>query len=173
VVATSSAGQRVWSRDGLNLRTADNGSSCKQEHDPAGGYDVVLGVDPIGRPELVAAHDGRNLWKGAKDERVLAVNDANAVVRSADGKTLRGYSFTGNPGWQRSVSTKAQAALTPWAAVITDSKPSRVTAVSPANGTVLADLKTDATVFAAGPAAMILVSGREMAYLPFGTAAAR
>jgi hypothetical protein len=57
--------------------------------------------------------------------------------------------------------------------VITDRKPSRVTALSPANGSVLGDLKTDATVFAAGPAAMILVSGREMAYLPFGTAAAR
>jgi hypothetical protein len=173
VVATASTGQQVWSRDGLNLRTADNGSSCKQNHDPAGGYDVVFGVDPVGRPELVAAHDGRNLWKGDKDERVLAVNDANAVVRSASGKTLTGHSFTGNPGWQRAVSTKAQAALTPWAAVITDSKPARVTAVNPANGSVLVDIKTNATVFAAGPAAMVLVDGREMAYLPFATAAAR
>jgi len=174
VVANSPASnQTVWSRAGLNLRTAGNGSSCKQDRDPAGGSDVVLGVDPIGRPELLAAHDGRILWRGDKDQRVLAVNDANAVIRSADGTSLTGRSFTGAPGWRRSVSTKGQAALTPWAVVITDSKPDRVTALNPSNGSVLTEAKTSATVFAAGPGAMILVSGRDMAYLPFGASTAR
>jgi outer membrane protein assembly factor BamB len=173
VASTPPSSQAVWSREGLNLRTAGNGSSCKQDRDPAGGYDVVLGVDPYGRQELIAAHDGRVLWHGVKDQRVLAVNDANAVIRSADGRTLSGRSFVGGSGWRRSVSTNAQAALTPWAAVITDSKPGRVTALNPYSGAVLTEAKTDATVYAAGPGAMILVSGREMAYLPFGASAAR
>lgn len=173
VASTPPSAEPVWSREGLNLRTAGNGSSCKQDRDPAGGYDVVLGVDPYGRQELIAAHDGRILWHGGKDQQVLAVNDANAVIRSADGKSLSGRSFVGGSGWQRSVSTNAQAALTPWAAVLTDSKPGRVTALNPDTGAVLTEAKTDATVFAAGPGAMILVSGREMAYLPFGASAAR
>jgi hypothetical protein len=161
------AGQTVWTRAGLNLRTAANGSSCKQTHDPAGGSDVVLGVDPLGRQELIAAHDGRILWHGDADQRVLAVNDANAVIRSSDGRTLASWSFVGGPAWRRAVSPNAHAALTPWAAVITDSKPARVTALNPRTGAVLMDVKTDATVFAAGPAAMIVVAGRDMAYLPF------
>jgi outer membrane protein assembly factor BamB len=165
--------QPVWSREGLNLRTAGNGSSCKQTRDPAGGYDVVLGVDPIGRPELIAAHDGRVLWHGDSDQRVLAVNDATAVIRSADGRSLVGRSFTGGPGWRRPVSVRAQAALTPWAAVITDSKPARATALNFVNGSVLTEAKTDATVFAVGPGAMILFSGRDMAYLPFRAAPAQ
>ena len=159
----------LWAREGLNLRTADNGSACKQEHDPAGGSDVVLGVDPVGRQELLAAHDGRNLWHGDKGQQVLAVDDGNAVIRSADGRTLTGRSFTGRPGWRRTVGTNAQAALTPWAAVITDTKPARVTALDPGTGAVLIDLKTDATVFTAGPGAMLLASGRDLAYLPFRT----
>ena len=173
VASAPASNQTIWSRAGLNLRTAGNGSSCKQDRDPAGGSDVVLGVDPFGRQELVAAHDGRILWHGDGDQRVLAVNDANAVIRGADGTSLTGRSFTGAPGWRRSVSKNAQAALTPWAAVITDSKPGRVTALNPANGSVLTEAKTDATVFAAGPGAMILVDGRDMAFLPFGASTAR
>ena len=91
VVATDPPGTAaVWKRDGLNLRTADNGSGCKQDRDPVGGEDVVLGVDPVGREELLAAHDGRVLWHGVPDENVLAVNDGYAVIRSPDQKTLRG-----------------------------------------------------------------------------------
>ena len=69
VVATDPAsGRTVWQRDGLNLRTADN-AGCEQDRDPAGGEDVVLGVDPDGREALIAAHDGRLLWHGAKGEK--------------------------------------------------------------------------------------------------------
>lgn len=158
----------VWQRDGLNLRTADNGSNCKQEHDPAGGEDVVLGVDPTGRQELLAAHDGRLLWRGAKGETVLAVNDSHAVIRSADERTLRGYGFSrGKTTWSRPVGEGGAAAITPYAAVITSRKPERVVAVAPGSGRVLVDLRTDAEVFAVGPGGLIAVAGREMAYIPF------
>ena len=43
----------------------------------------------------------------------------------------------------------------------------RVTALAPATGAVRADVRTDAKVFAVGANGMILVSGRDMAYLPF------
>ena len=162
------SGDRVWSRDGLNLRTANSGAGCKQSKDPAGGYDVVLGVDPYGRKELINAHDGRILWHGAKGQDVLAVDDANAVIRSADRGTFTGHSFSrGTTTWQRAVNDGASAAITPYAAIVANTKPDRITALSPGSGAVLADLRTDAKVVAVGPAGMLILSGREMAYLPF------
>jgi len=169
VVATDPPGNGVvWKRDGLNLRTAANGSSCKQDRDPAGGEDVVLGVDPIGRQELIAAHDGRVLWHGVKGEQVLAVNDGFAVIRSADQATLRGFSMaTGRTTWRRPAAAGTSAALTPYAVIIVTSKPARVTAVSPTDGRVRAEVRTSAKIFATGPHGMIAVDGRDMAYLPF------
>ncbi|GIE97985.1 outer membrane protein assembly factor BamB family protein [Paractinoplanes rishiriensis] len=169
VVATDPpAGGTVWRRDGLNLRTADNGSGCRQDRDPAGGEDVVLGVDPVGRQELLAAHDGRALWQGNRGEEVLAVNDRFAVVRSADKATLRGISLArGRSAWTRPAGTGSSAALSPHAVVTVTTKPARVTAISPSNGRVLADVRTHAKIFAVGPAGMIAVDGRDMAYLPF------
>ncbi len=163
-------GRAVWQRDGLNLRTADNGSPCKQERDPAGGDEVVLGVDPVGRPELIAAHDGRVLWRGGKDQSVLAVDDRYALIRTADQQTLAARSFSrGRNVWRRGVTANAQAALTPYAAVVAERKPARVTALSPRTGAVLTQARTDAKVFAVGPGGLILISGRDMAYLSFGS----
>ena len=168
VVATDPPSGVVWQRDGLNLRTADNGSSCKQERDPAGGDDVVLGVDPVGREELIAAHDGRRLWHGDKDEDVMAVSDAYAIVRSADKKTFSGRSFSGGGvSWRRAVSDGASAALTPYAAVVATTSPRRIVALSPTGGRVLVEARTEATVFACGPDGLIAVDGRDMAYLPY------
>lgn len=159
---------RVWSRDGLNLRTAANGAGCKQSMDPAGGYDVVLGVDPVGRDELIAAHDGRVLWHGAKGQDVLAVDDGHAVIRSSDRGTFSGHSFgTGTTTWQRSVNDGASAALTRYAAIVANTRPDRLTALAPDSGAVLVESRTDAKVFAVGPGGMLIVSGRDMAYLPF------
>jgi outer membrane protein assembly factor BamB len=168
VVATDPPGGTVWSRDGLNLRTADNGSACRQDRDPAGGDDVVLGVDPVGREQLLATHDGRVLWRGEKGQDVMAVNDAYAIVRSADGETFTGRSFNGGgTAWQRAVNDDATAALTRWAAIVANTSPRRITAVSPATGRVLTEARTEAKVFTAGPAGLVAVDGRDMAYLPF------
>ncbi|MFF5295506.1 hypothetical protein [Paractinoplanes globisporus] len=168
VVATDPPGNGVvWKRDGLNLRTA-SGTGCKQDRDPAGGEDVVLGVDPLGKQELIAAGDGRVLWHGAKGEEVLAVNDGYAVIRSADKVTLRGFSMsTGRTAWTRPATADTSAALSPTAVIIVTVKPARVTAVSPSSGRVYAEVRTSAKIFAAGPGGMIAVDGRDMAYLPF------
>jgi hypothetical protein len=163
-------GRPVWQRAALNLRTADNGSSCKQDRDPAGGDEVVLGVDSVGRPELIAAHDGRVLWRGEKGQSVLAVDDDYALVRTADSKTLVARSFSGGGvAWRRGLTANAQAALTPYAAVVAQEKPARVIAVSPRSGAVLTEARTDAKVLAVGPGGLIVVAGRDMAYLPFGS----
>jgi outer membrane protein assembly factor BamB len=168
VVATDPPFGRVWSRDDLNLRTADNGSSCKQDRDPAGGDDVVLGVDPVGREELIAAHDGRPLWYGEKDQDVMAVNDGYAIVRSADRRTFSGRSFTGDGAtWRRAVNADASAALTPYAAIVANTSPRRIVALSPSSGRVLVDARTEAKVFSTGPDGLIAVDGRDMAYLPY------
>jgi hypothetical protein len=158
----------VWWREGLNLRTADNGSACKHDRDPAGGEDVVLGVDPVGREEVIAAHDGRVLWQSEPDQDVVAVSDRYAVVRSADKRTFTGRSFTRDgTAWRRSVNDGASAALTPYAAIVANVRPSRITAVSPSSGAVLAEARTEAKVYAVGPDGLIAVDGRDMAYLPF------
>lgn len=161
-------GDAVWRRDGLNLRTAGNGAACKQDRDPAGGDDVVLGVDPVGREQLLAAHDGRVLWRGDRNEDVMAVNDGYAVIRSADGRTFSGRSLSdGGTGWRRPVNEGASAALSPYAAIVANTSPRRIVAVSPSSGRVLVDARTEAKVFAAGPGGLIAVDGRDMAYLPF------
>ena len=162
------SGRPVWQRDSLNLRTADNGSSCKQERDPAGGDEVVLGVDPVGRPELIAAHDGRRLWHGDKGQSVLAVDDSYALIRTTDAKTLVARSFSrGRTAWRRALGENGQAALTPYAAVVAEPRPARVTALNRRTGAVLTQARTDAKVFAVGPGGLILISGRDMAYLAF------
>ncbi|MCA2213602.1 PQQ-like beta-propeller repeat protein [Jidongwangia harbinensis] len=162
------AGTPVWRREALNLRTADDGAACKQDRDPAGGDDVVLGVDPYGREEVVAAHDGRILWRGEKNQDVMAVNDGYVVVRSADQDTFTGRSFRrGGRTWRRPVNAGASAALTRHAAIVATVKPSRLTALSPGGGAVLTEARTDAKVFAVGADGMIVVAGRDMAYLPF------
>ncbi len=168
VVATDPPSGTVWTRDALNLRTADDGSACKQDRDPAGGHDVVLGVDPVGREQLLAAHDGRVLWRGEKDQDVMAVNDAYAVIRSADRETFSGRSFTGGGTvWRRAVNEDATAATTRYAAIVANTSPRRITALSPSSGKVLVDARTEAKVFAVGPAGLLAVDGRDMAYLPF------
>ncbi|GAA4594104.1 hypothetical protein BJY16_001213 [Actinoplanes octamycinicus] len=162
VVATGPPGNRVvWKRDGLNLRTAE--SDCEQDRDPAGGYDVLLGVDPYGRQELINGADGRILWYGDKTAEVLAVDDRYAVIR--DGDALRGWSFSRGRAVWRQAGAKAGAALTPHAVIVVSS--GRVTALNPANGAVRADVRTDAKVFTATAQGLILVSGRDMAYLPY------
>jgi outer membrane protein assembly factor BamB len=128
----------------------------------------VLGVDPVGKQELIAAHDGRVLWHGGRGEDVLSVNDAYALIRSADHATVRALSFsTGRTAWKRGVGARVSAAVTPYASIGVTAKPSRVVALDPRSGSVLVDVKTDAKVFTSGPAGLIVVSGRDMAYLPF------
>jgi outer membrane protein assembly factor BamB len=53
----------------------------------------------------------------------------------------------------RPIGAGGTAALTPYAAIVASSKPGRIVAVTPASGTVRADVRTDGKVFAVGPPA--------------------
>src|SRR4029453_10237997 len=111
------------------------------------------------REELIAAHDGRRLWYGEKNQDVMAVNDGYAVIRSADRRTFSGRSFLGAGGnWRRSVNDGATAALTPYAAIIPSTSPRRIIALSPARGH---------GARGGGPPGWSAGEGRDMAYLPF------
>ncbi|MGN9810525.1 outer membrane protein assembly factor BamB family protein [Micromonospora sp. BQ11] len=164
-------GQETWQRAGLNLRTADS-AGCVQREDPQGARSVLLGVAPDGREAVLDGYDGRLLLVAARSERVLAVDDRYALVRSADKGSVSGRDLGGGRvRWSRATGAKAGAALTPYAAVIADEKPSRLVALNPRTGAELAVLRTSANALAVGPNGMIIGEGREIGYVRFGGAA--
>ncbi|MFV2099563.1 PQQ-binding-like beta-propeller repeat protein [Micromonospora sp. LOL_024] len=164
----SATGQEVWQQSGINLRTADS-AGCVQREDPYGARNVLVGVSPDGREAVLDSYDGRLLLVAAHGERVLAVDDRYAVVRAADGATVSGRELgSGRVRWKRPAGEKAGAALTPYAAIVADQKPSRLVALDPRTGRELAVLRTSANALAVGPAGMVIGEGREIGYLRFG-----
>ncbi|TYC01023.1 PQQ-binding-like beta-propeller repeat protein [Micromonospora sp. WP24] len=164
-------GRETWRRAGINLRTAEK-AGCVQREDPQGARNVVIGVAPDARETVLDGYDGRLLWVGADREKLLAVDDRYALVRSADQRSIiaRGLG-TDRTLWTRPAGGKAGATLTPYAAVIADEKPSRLTAVDPRTGRELAVLRTSANALAVGPAGMVIGEGREIGYVRFGATA--
>jgi outer membrane protein assembly factor BamB len=167
VVASDAAtGGEVWRNAGINLRTAKDGG-CAQRDDPAGGRNVIVGVAADASELVIDAYDGRILFTGDPGEHLLGVDDRYAVVRTADGRAIRTVELGGAGGWQRPTAPRGSAALTPPAVVVVDQDPDRIVAVDPDSGAELVNVRSDADVLAVGTAGMIVVSGRDMAYLPF------
>lgn len=170
VTAADASGGQVWRADALNLRTAGDKAGCEQERDPVGGQNVLLGVTAEGREVLTDAHDGRTLWKGEADQKVLSVDDRYALIRAGDTVLARDFA-TGHTAFTRSADAQAQAAITAGAAIIVDKSPRRVVAVRPSDGSLLTEVRTTARVLAAGPAGLIVGEGRAIAYLPYAAPA--
>ncbi|MFV2113425.1 PQQ-binding-like beta-propeller repeat protein [Micromonospora sp. LOL_025] len=161
-------GQETWQRAGINLRTADN-AGCVQREDPHGARNVLIGVAPDAREAVLDGYDGRLLLVTSAGEKLLAVDDRYALVRSADKRAVVGRELgAGRVRWTRPTGTKAGAALTPYAAVIADEKPSRLVALDPRTGRELASLRTSANALAVGPRGMVIGEGREIGYVRFG-----
>ncbi|MEU4644251.1 PQQ-binding-like beta-propeller repeat protein [Micromonospora sp. NPDC023814] len=164
-------GRETWQRAGLNLRTADN-AGCVQREDPQGARNVLIGVAPDAREAVLDGYDGRLLLVAAAGERLLAVDDRHALVRPADKRAVVSHELgTGRVRWTRPAGAKAGAALTPYAAVLADEKPSRLVALDPRTGRELASLRTAANALAVGPNGMVIGEGREIGYVRFGGAA--
>lgn len=164
--------QLVWQENGVNLRTAD-GAGCIQRKDPQGGHNVVVGVGPDRREAVIDAYDGRFLWVGVPDEKLLAVDDRYALVRSADRRSVLGYELARSPArWSRPADPDGGAALARYAGIVTGDDPDRIVALDPLTGGELANLRSSAKVLAVGPAGMIIGEGREIGYVRFGAAAA-
>ncbi len=167
VVASDAAtGGEVWRNAGINLRTATDGG-CAQRDDPAGGRNVIVGVAADARELVIDAYDGRILFTSAPGEHLLGVDDRYAVVRTADGSAVHSVELGGRGSWQRASGPKSNVALTPPAVVLVEEKPDKIIAVNPGTGTELVNVRSEADVLAVGPAGMIIVSGRDLAYLPF------
>ncbi|MEH0982795.1 PQQ-binding-like beta-propeller repeat protein [Micromonospora sp. CPCC 205556] len=165
-------GQEVWRRAGVNVRTADS-AGCAQREDPQGARNVLVGVAPDGREAVLDGYDGRLLLVDAEGEKLLAVDDRYALVRSADKRTITGRELGADRvRWTRPAGGKPGAALTPYAAVVAAEKPNRLTALDPRTGRELVVLRTSANVLAVGPNGMIIGEGREIGYVRFGAGAA-
>ncbi|MET8909274.1 PQQ-binding-like beta-propeller repeat protein [Micromonospora sp. NPDC004551] len=165
-------GQQVWRRNGVNLRTADY-AGCVQREDPQGARNVLVGVAPDGREAVLDGYDGRLLQVGAEGEKLLAVDDRYALVRSADKGSILGRDLSADrTRWTRPAGGKTGAALTPYAALIAEEKPSRLIAVEPRTGRELVLLRTSANALAVGPNGMIIGEGREIGYVRWGAGAA-
>lgn len=161
-------GLEVWRLAGVNLRTADN-AGCVQRKDPQGARSVLIGVAPDGREAVLDGYDGRSLWVGAEGEKLLAVDDRYVLVRTVDKRSIAGRELAvSRVRWTRPTTEKGGAALTPYAAVIAEERPSRLVGVDPRTGRELANLRTSAKALAVGPAGMIIGEGREIGYVRFG-----
>ncbi|MFU8874911.1 PQQ-binding-like beta-propeller repeat protein [Micromonospora sp. SL4-19] len=161
-------GHEVWRRAGVNLRTADY-AGCVQREDPQGARSVLVGVAPDGREAVIDGYDGRLLLVGADGEKLLAVDDRYALVRSADKRSILGHELSvDRTRWTRPAASKSGAALTPYAALIAEEKPSRLIAVDPRTGRELVALRTSANALAVGPNGMIIGEGREIGYVRWG-----
>jgi outer membrane protein assembly factor BamB len=169
MIATDAvAGREVWGRAALNLRTTE-GAGCAQRRSPAGRGNVLVGVAADGRELVLDAYDGRVLWTGAEGERVLGLDDVYALVRSADGRTIRGVQLGRTRAlWTRKAHPDAEAGLTRHAAVIIDRDPDRVVALDPATGRELVNLRTSAKVLAVGLQGLVIGERREIGYARFG-----
>lgn len=159
-------GQTVWRKDGYDLRTA-SGVVCEQRRDPAGEGDTVAAVRGDNREVLLSAGDGRELWVGAPGERAVATDGLLALVRAANGKSIKAVDLGGQKTlWEHGVGGDAKAGLTRYAAVIVTE--GRVKALEPGTGRLLVDARSIAQVIGCGPEGIVLASGRTVGLLPFG-----
>ncbi|GAB3149140.1 hypothetical protein GCM10027290_34810 [Micromonospora sonneratiae] len=164
--------REIWRHAGINLRTA-SGSGCVQREDPQGGRNVIVGVGPDMREAVLDGYNGRVLWVGEVGEKLVAVDDRYALVRTADKKSINTRALpSGRILWTRPVSQEGSAALTRYAAVIVDQKPDRIVVLDLRTGRELINLESSAKVLAIGPAGLVIGEGREIGYAGFGGPAA-
>lgn len=160
-------GSRVWRESGINLRTV-SGGGCQQRRTPAGSGNAVVAVAADGREAVVDANDGRVVWVGKEGEKVLAVDDRYAIVRSADGKEVSGVRLgRSSPSWTIEVRADTSATLSGRVAVITDKKPDRIIVMDPANGDEKLNVRSGAKVLAFGPDGLVVSDVRELGYLRY------
>ncbi|MGC4804067.1 PQQ-binding-like beta-propeller repeat protein [Micromonospora sp. DT233] len=167
-------GREVWRRTGLNLRTADS-AGCAQREDPQGARNVLIGVAPDGREAVVDGYDGRLLQVNGEGQKLIAVDDRYALVRTADKRSIVARELGADrTRWtRRSGGRGGGGALTPYAAVLVEEKPNRLIALHPRTGKELLVLRSSADALAVGPEGMVIGEGREIGYVRFGAGGAQ
>lgn len=161
------SGRSVWRREGYDLRTA-SGAGCDQRRDPSGGGGALAAIRGDNREVLLHAASGVELWVGASGERLLGTDGLVALVRAADGASVKAVDLgTGGTLWHLATGRDAEASLTRYAALVVEE--GRLRAVEVGTGRVVVDVRTTAHVVGSGPAGLVLSSGRSIGLLPFGS----
>lgn len=162
-------GAQVWQEPGLNLRTT-SGAGCEQRRLPSGAGNVIVAVAGDGREVVFDAYDGRTVWTGGDGEKVLAVDNRHALVRSSDGRSIKGVRLgQKRPLWTRGVRSGAEAALAGDTALVLEKKPGRIVALDLASGAEKLNVGSTGKVIACGPDGLFVSAVREVGYLPYQT----
>ena len=172
--ATRRPGRRCGGGPGVNLRTADS-AGCVQREDPQGGRNVLIGVGPDGREAVIDGYDGRLLWVGAAGEKLLAVDDRYAVVRSADKRSVVARELgTDRVRWTRSGRCQGRRGAHPvrGGARRREAVPAgrRGAAQRPGAGRACGPPRTPSP---SDPSGMIIGEGREIGYVRWGATGGR
>ncbi|MBO0868537.1 MAG: hypothetical protein J2P15_08225 [Micromonosporaceae bacterium] len=160
--------REVWHRDGYDLGTS-GGLGCDQRRDPAGGGGLVAAVAPDGRGALLRISGGGVAYQTGQDESLVATDGVMAVVRSANGATVRGVRVAdGGEVWHRPAGRSAQIAALPGAVVLADPGGGRLVVLADSGG-VLVDAKSTATVLGYADHGVVINIGRSLGLLPYGS----
>jgi hypothetical protein len=159
-------GSTVWRVEALDVDTAE-GAGCDARRDPLGAGNHLVGVRADNHPVLVSMADGRSVWTGVPGERILDTDGQLAIVESADRKTITVVDLLadGRPVvWSGDVGPKPRGAVTP--AYLILAGPEQLVVLGHLGPTMLATVKTKATVVGYGQRGVILASARRIGFVP-------
>jgi len=160
-------GSGVWHKEGYDLRTG-SGAGCEQRRDPAGGGGTLAAIRGDNREVLLDAAGGRELWVGEPGEKALATDGRLAIIRAANGTTVKMVDLGDRRVlWDHAVGKDADAALTRFAAIVVGQ--GRIMALENGTGRLLVDVESTSKVVGCGPDGVILAGGRTVGLLPFGS----
>jgi outer membrane protein assembly factor BamB len=160
--------REVWHKEGYDLGTS-GGLGCDQRRNPAGGGGTVAAVSPDGRGTLLRISGGGVAYQTAPGETLVGTDGVVAVVRSADGATLRGVRITGGGEvWHRVAGRGTQVGAISGAVVLTDPGAGQLVVLAD-SGEVLVDAKSNGTVLGYADRGLVINIGRSLGLLPYGS----
>ncbi|HEY8452593.1 MAG: PQQ-binding-like beta-propeller repeat protein [Micromonosporaceae bacterium] len=161
-------GASAWGPEPYHLRTV-TGGGCEQRGWPTGAGAVLVAVGPDGSELVVDANDGRVLWRGEPGERVQAVSERLAVVRTADGAVRYGVALGGDGSrlWEHPAHEDAGVVLAGCGVVVADRDPGRIRVWDPDTGEEVTSVLTSARLLACARDGLVLSEGRSVGFLPF------
>jgi hypothetical protein len=158
-----------WHLDGYDLHTTDGGLGCEQRKDPQGSGPYVVALGPDNREQLLDTSSGRLAYRAADGEEFADVDDRVALVRSADGKVVKGIDLSiGSQVWSRVAGRSVKVGLGPGVAVFEDPGAGQLAALSEQSGQLLLNAKTGATVLGYSDHGLVINIGRSVGLLTYG-----
>lgn len=158
----AATGLPVWGPHPYHLRTAA-GSGCEHRDRPQAAGAAMVAVDPDGRELVISAYDGRVLWAGSDEDRVVALSPAYAVVRTADPGLVVGVSLRdGAQVWEQTVHEDAEFALSNCGVLVVDHRPDRLRVWEVGTGTERLSVRTTARAMACTDEGLVISNGRSV-----------